>query len=61
MKNNLQTNNDLHRLLDEGLIAIKNKEFKPAEKVFEQIENSFNLDAEVYLFTPKSYTGTSSG
>ncbi|MBR3789264.1 MAG: hypothetical protein IKK46_00120 [Clostridia bacterium] len=32
---------DLHKLLNEGLIAMQNKDFKPIEEVFKDIEERF--------------------
>ena len=42
---NTNTNSytELHNLVDEGLIAIKNKEYSSTEEVFERIENKFKL------------------
>lgn len=40
---NINSNIELHNLLDEGLIAIKNKEYSSMEEVFGRIEKKFKL------------------
>ncbi len=35
---------ELHRLLDEGLFAVKNGNARPAEDVFDQMERKFDFD-----------------
>ena len=35
---------ELHKLLDEGLFAVKNGNARPAEEVFDQMERKFGFD-----------------
>lgn len=40
---NINSTTKLRNLLDEGLIAIKNKEYSSMEEVFERIEKNLKL------------------